>query len=169
MKILSKILLILFVISFGFGFSVPIPVFAATAPNLGVADPYAIFGKAGVTNTGAPTHVWGNVGADLLSNITGLIASQVDGVMIGPAAGVQTAATAAYTALDVWGADGTKNLSTPQTVTPGVWTVDATQTLTGTTVLDGAGIYIFRSNGAYTVANGATLSLVNGATACNVF
>ena len=168
-KITKNSLITLLVVSLALGLIGPITAHAATAPDLGLANSYSIFGKSAVTNTGAGTHLWGNVGADLLSNITGLTAGQVDGTMAGPVAGVQTAATAAYTALDAWGADGAKNLSTPQTVAPGVWTLDASQTLTGAIVLSGAGVYIFRSNAAYTVANGATVTLTNGATACNVF
>jgi type VI secretion system secreted protein VgrG len=156
-------------VSFVVGLTAPLTALAATAPNLGVADSFSLWGKSGVGNTGTGTHVWGNVGADLLSNITGLIASQVDGTMQGPVTNLQTDATAAYGALNGWGADGTKNLSTPQTVTPGVWTLNAAQTLTGAIVLDGAGVYIFRSDSAYTVANAATVSLTGGATACNVF
>lgn len=102
---------------------------AATAPDLGVSDSYAVFGKTGVTNdAGGTTHIWGNVGADLLANITNLISTQVDGTILGPAAGVQTAASAAYDTLDL-GTQGTPvalDLSGPHTVTPGVYTVGAT-------------------------------------------
>src|SRR5680860_707392 len=62
----------------------PPKVFAVTPPDrgLGAADPYGVFGKAGVTNDGASTNIWGNVGADTMSTITGLVASQVDGTII---------------------------------------------------------------------------------------
>lgn len=144
---------------------------AATAPDLGVADSYAVFGKAGVTNdTGGTTHIWGNVGADLLSNITNLIAGQVDGTIVAPASGVQTAASAAYDTLDL-GSQGTPvvlNLAGNNTVTPGVYNVQAS-TLNGTLTLDGAGVYIFRSSSSITTSGAGTMSLINGATACNVY
>lgn len=162
-----KILLVLF---FVFGLTGPIVAHAATAPDLGVADGYSVFGKAGVTNTGAGTHVWGNAGADA-TNPNPLIASQVSGsINVGAGvAGVESAITSAYGALAAWGADGAKNLSTSQTVTPGVYTVIAPETLTGTITLDGAGVYIFRSASAYHFANSAQINLINGASACNVF
>lgn len=60
-----------------------ITAFAATAPTLGAAASYAVFGKAGVTNDSnvGTTHIWGNVGADAV-NVTNLNdATQVDGVI----------------------------------------------------------------------------------------
>lgn len=146
--------------------------FAATAPDLGVADDYAVFGKAGVTNSGAPTHVWGNVGGDLLSGITGLAPTQVGGNIIAPTApAVQTAISNAFTALSTPPQETATALSLAGTVTvvPGVYTVLATETLNGTVTLDGAGVYIFRSASAFNVGNGARVLLTNGATACNVF
>ncbi len=172
MKISNKISVAILAIVFTFGLIGPITAQAATVPSLGAADSYAVFGKAGVTNSGLGTltHIWGDVGADLMSNITGLLADQVGGTIIAPTpAAVQTDITAAYGALSAWPADGTKNLSTSQTVTSGVYTVDATETLTGTITLSGTGIFIFRSASAYHVANGAKVLLTNGATACNVF
>jgi len=59
----------------------PVPVFAATAPSLGLAESYAVFGKAGVTNNSnvGTTNIWGNVGAD--ASVTNLDdASQVEEV-----------------------------------------------------------------------------------------
>lgn len=58
-----------------FGLAGSISVFAATAPSLGVAANYGAWGKAGVTNNlpVTTTHIWGNVGADLLGSITNLL------------------------------------------------------------------------------------------------
>ncbi len=155
-------------ISFALVLMGPIAVYAAgTAPSLGAAAGYSVYGDAGITNSGAGTHLWGNVGDNNLGH-PGLVASQVDGT-ISAGAGVNAAAATAYGALDAQGSDGAKNLSTPQTVTPGVYTLSAAQTLTGAITLSGAGVYIFRSDSAYTVANSASVVLTNGATACNVF
>ena len=149
----------------------PIVASAATAPSLGASDSYAVFGKAGVTNdsfTGT-TYVWGNVGADLLTSITNLDdATQVGGTIIAPATGIQTAVSAAYDALDAQPATASLDLAGTNTVTPGVYTVGAT-VLNGTLTLDGAGVYIFRSNSSVTTSGGGTVHLINGATACNVF
>ncbi|MDO8469082.1 MAG: ice-binding family protein [Candidatus Peribacter sp.] len=146
---------------------------AGTAPGLGTAASYAIFGAAGVTNNVAsPTHIWGNVGADLLASITNLDdATQVDGTIIAPTpAQLLTDITTAYNALASQQPGTTISLSGPAvTVTPGVYTVSAAETLNGTVTLDGAGVYIFGSDSAFTVGNGAKVLLTNGATACNVF
>lgn len=168
---MKKFIVLLLIVLLQFVFVPVSKARAATAPDLGVANSYAVFGKTGVTNdTGGTTHIWGNVGADLLSNITNLISTQVDGTILGPVAGVQTAASAAYDTLDL-GTQGTPaplDLSGPHTVTPGVYTVGAT-TLNDTLTLNGAGVYIFRSSSSISTSGAGTMSLINGATACDVF
>jgi hypothetical protein len=77
-----------------------------------------------------------------MTNITNLAAGQVDGTIIAPAPGIQTAASAAYDALDS-GLQGTPvglDLAGTNTITPGVYTVGAT-TLNGTLTLNGPGVY----------------------------
>lgn len=146
---------------------------AATAPDLGIADSYAVWGKAGVTNdVGGSTHIWGNVGADLLTDITNLDdATQVDGSIIAPAPGVETAISNAYDDLSTPPQEAATSisLSGTVTVTPGVYTVLAGETLNGTVTLDGAGVYVFRSASAFTVGSNAHMHLTNGACASNVF
>lgn len=147
----------------------PLPASAATAPSLGVAEDYAVFGKAGVTNDSdvGTTHIWGNVGAD--ASVTGLNdGTQVDGSINVPASGVEAAVLSAYGELNAQAATGSLDLAGTNTVTPGVYTVGAT-TLNGTLTLDGDGVYIFRSSSSVTVSAGAQMLLKNGATACNVF
>ncbi|MBI2473063.1 DUF3494 domain-containing protein [Candidatus Uhrbacteria bacterium] len=147
----------------------PMPVSAATAPSLGLAETYAVFGKAGVTNDSAvgTTNIWGNVGAD--SSVTDLDdATQVDGTINVPAAGIEAAILSAYDALDAETATGSLDLAGTNTVTPGVYTVGAT-TLNGTLTLNGPGVYIFRSSSSVTVSTGAQMLLTNGATSCNVY
>lgn len=169
MKISHKILLGAGAASLVLGLTLPLTTLAATAPDLGAAATYSVYGDAGVTNdVGGVTHVWGNVGHNNLGATNLDDATQVDGV-INAGTGVAGAASSAFDALAVWGGAVAKNLSTPQTITPGVYTVDATQTLTGDITLSGAGVYIFRSDSAYHVANSARVLLTNGATACNVF
>lgn len=139
---------------------------AATAPNLGAAESYSIFGKAGVTNSGASTHAWGDVGSDG-TNVTGLISGQVDG-SIDAGTGVEAAILSAYGDLASQGATGSLNLAGTNTVAPGVYTIGAT-TLNGTLTLNGAGVYIFRSSSSISTSGPANVRLINGATACNVF
>ncbi len=142
---------------------------AATAPTLGVASTYAVFGKAGVTNDSAvgTTHIWGNAGADA-TNVTNLNdATQVDGV-INSGAGVEAAILTAYGQLAAQGVDASLDLAGTNTVTPGVYDIGAT-TLNGTLTLNGDGIYIFRSTSSISTSGPAVVSLTNGATACNVY
>lgn len=149
----------------------PFVALAASAPDLGTSSSYAIFGKAGVTNDSnvGTTHIWGNVGADLLTSITNLNdATQVDGTIIAPASGIQTAASAAYDSLAAQGSPTALDLAGTHTVTPGVYTVGAT-TLNGTLTLDGAGVYIFRSDSSVSTTGAGTMNLINGASPCNVF
>ena len=108
-----------------------------------------------------------NVGAD--SSVTNLNdATQVDGSINVPAAGVEAAILSAYNALNAESATGSLDLAGTNTVTPGVYTVGAT-TLNGTLTLNGPGVYIFRSSSSVTVSAGAQMLLTNGATACNVY
>ena len=169
MKIFHRASVGFLAVAFLFGLIGPMPVFAATAPSLGAAESYAAFGKAGVTNDSnvGTTHLWGNVGADAsVTNMNDV--TQVDGSIVIPAPGVQTAASTAYDALDAQGVTGSLDLAGNNTVTPGVYTVGATE-LNGTLTLNGAGVYIFRSSSSISTSGPAVVSLTNGATACNVF
>jgi hypothetical protein len=156
---------------FLFGLTSPLAALAVTAPSLGVADGYAAFGKQGVTNDSnvGTTHLWGDVGAD--ASVTNLNdATQVDGAIKtgGAVAGVETAISAAYDALDAWPSTSALDLAGTHTVQPGVYTVGAT-TLNGTLTLSGSGVYIFRSTSSITTSGSAVVRLINGAAPCNVF
>lgn len=141
---------------------------AATAPNLGVATGYSVFGNAGITNTGSGTHVWGDVGDNAFLH-PGLISSQVAGTIDGAGnVAVVNAIASAYGDLAGESATGSLDLAGTNTVTPGVYTIGAT-TLNGTLTLNGAGVYIFRSSSSITTSGTAQVRLINGATPCNVF
>lgn len=169
MKIFHKVsMMAILAIALSVSLSGPITTFAAvTAPNLGAAASYAVFGKAGVTNDGsATTHIWGNVGADA-ANVTGLIAGQVSGI-IDAGVGIEAAILTAYGQLAAQGSPTPLSLAGNNTVTPWLYTVGAT-TLNGTLTLDGTGVYIFRSDSSISTSGPAVVSLINGADACNVF
>jgi hypothetical protein len=146
-------------------------VYAATAPTLGVAAGYSVFGNAGITETAAQnSHLWGDVGDNALGHVS-LISSQVGGTLYGIAQPtVVNAIASAYGDLAAAGQGATTPLSLAgtNTVTPGLYDV-AAGTLNGTLTLDGAGVYIFRSTSSITVNGSGTMSLVNGACASNVF
>lgn len=154
--------------SFAFVLAGPLSALAATAPNLGVAAGYSVFGNAGITETIAQlSHLWGNAGGNGLGNAS-LIASQVDG-SIDAAANVPVvnAIAAAYGALSQ-PLTGAIDLAASPTVVPGVYDVAATA-FNSPLTLNGAGVYIFRSTSSIAQTAGGTMILTGGATACNVF
>ncbi len=170
MKKFKKVLTVILAVIFVLGVTPPITVQAATAPTLGAADSYSIFGEAGITNTGASTHLWGKAGDGGFLH-PGLLPGQVDSGVIDIGAGVAGAASTAYGLLAGWAVtDGGafNNLAGVNTIGPGVYDV-AASTLNGTLTLSGAGVYIIRSSSSLTTSGGGSVSLINGATACNVF
>jgi hypothetical protein len=66
MKLSHKVSLVVSTASLLFGLALPLTALAATAtaPGLGTASTYAIFGAAGVTNIliNDATHIWGECG-----------------------------------------------------------------------------------------------------------
>lgn len=154
---------------FSFTIATPITARAATAPNLGVATGYSVFGNAGITETaGQTSHLWGNAGGNGFG-FASLIAGQVDGsIDVGANVPVVGAIASAYGDLAGEAATGAFDLAGTNTVTPGVYTVGAT-TLNGTLTLNGSGVYIFRSSSSISTSGAARVRLINGATACNVF
>src|SRR3989344_8427276 len=78
----SMVVVIVLVFSLAFGFTLPITLHAATAPSLGAAETYSVYGDAGVTNDlSATTHVWGNVGHNGFGATNLDDATQVDGAI----------------------------------------------------------------------------------------
>ena len=139
---------------------------AASAPTLGTAASFSVLGKAGVTNTGNSV-LSGSVGAD--SSITGFPPGSTGGSkLVAPAVnGAEADALTADGALTAQG-PGTPagpNL-TGATLVPGVYSVGSAL-LPGTLTLNGAGVYIFLVSSNLT--SSGSVSLTNGAAACNVF
>jgi type VI secretion system secreted protein VgrG len=163
-------------------FAVPMTTLAVIPPDrtFGITDTYSVYGHAGITNTGAGTRVWGNVGGNG-AGTAGFTAVQVPSGTIddtGPTGTlIENDASSVYdslmsatqgvpTALNLAGTHTTGN---GNPITPGVYDVGAT-TLNGAVELSGAGVYIFRSDSSLTIAtSGGTMTLTNGATPCNVF
>ena len=141
---------------------------AATAPGLGAAADYSALGKAGVTSAGI-SNLSGNVGADADLSITGFPPGTAANKVVAPAVnGAEADAQAAYLALTAQAGGATSigpNL-TGLTLNPGVYSVGSAL-LPGVLTLDGPGVYIFLISSDLTV--GGSVSLINGATPCNVF
>lgn len=166
---LKRLLVFLLVVLMQFIFIFPQKAYAATAPDLGIASGYSVFGEAGLTETAAQnSHLWGNVGDNGLGHAS-LIASQVDGTLysIGQPT-IVSAKTSAYGDLAAEGQTGSIDLGGSPTVGPGVYNVGATA-FNSTLTLSGDGVYIFRSTSSIAQVAGGTMLLTNGAKSCNVY
>jgi Ice-binding-like len=146
--------------------------------SLGTAAKFAVLGaNPNVTNTGA-TVVTGDVGVWPSASITGFPPGTVIGTIhAGDAVAQQAQAdlTTAYN--DAAGRPCPNDLTgqvlgsggTVLTLLPGVYCFASTAQLTGTLILNGAGVYIFQIGSSLTTASGSSITLTNGATACGVW
>ncbi|MCE5341676.1 MAG: DUF3494 domain-containing protein [Planctomycetaceae bacterium] len=146
--------------------------------DLGTAADFAVLGGSGVTNTGTSTFT-GDVGSWPTPAITGITAEMVNGILYlaaDPATDaahtdLQAAYTAAQTAAG--GVAGPADLG-GTTLTPGVYVYAAAAPWTaGNLTLDALGDssaqWIFQIGSTLITPEGAMVSLVNGASAGNVF
>ncbi len=156
----------------------PSQVLAATSPSLGAADSYSVLAGSIVTNTGATTHVSGDLGVSpsigVPPHVTGILATQVGGTIHDAdanAAAAQAANTAVFGFLDqipctapyLFGS-GVVDL-VGANLPPGVYCADAF-TLSGTLTLSGSGVWIFKS--ASTLITSGAANVVGG-DPCNVW
>ena len=154
--------------------------FAATAPTLGTATPFAVLAYSGITNTGTTT-IAGNVGSYPTPSETGFGSVTITGTNY-PGGAPSTTQT------DLAGAITQAMGNTPatiltaldgQTLVAGVYNSASTAfTLSGGVLtLNGQGnsgsIWIFQAPdaiaGALTTTTGSSVVLENGADSCNVF
>src|SRR5688572_13534126 len=143
----------------------------ATAPGLGAAASFSALSLAGVTNTG-PSVLSGLVGADGIGSITGFGAPPMGtsaGIVVAPE--VDQAQADASTARDAMTAQAGAATPAGPNLTdailiPGVYSIGS-MLLPGTLTLDGPGVYIFLVASDLTASG--NVSLINGASACNVF
>lgn len=144
--------------------------------NLATAAPFAVLGAATVTNTGLSV-LTGDLGVFPGTAITGFgpgIRSGATHAGDAVASRAQKDARNAYSAAaglastsDLTG----KNLG-GRTLKPGVYHYSSSAFLTGALVLDGRSnansVFIFQIGSTLITAPGASVSLINGAQACNV-
>jgi len=150
------------------------------APNLGTVACYTIFsGNGGVTNTGV-TFITGDVGTNV-GLTTGFQALNVTGT-IHPNPDVSTAQCAAdlnvvYAYLNTLPSDipllFPADFGNDLVLTPHTYTLDAATVLTGKVTFNAQGnqdaIFVVKINGALSTSTFATVELINGAQAKNVF
>ncbi|NNG22531.1 DUF7933 domain-containing protein [Telluria aromaticivorans] len=152
--------------------------FAQVAPSLGTAGSFAVLGGQTVTNTG-PTILNGDLGVFPGSAITGFPPGIVNGAIHAAdavAQGAQADTTIAYNSLASQPCNTTFGVPTDlsgMTLVPGVYCFASSASLTGTVTLDAQGdpnaVFIFKTGSTLITGSNATVALINGAQACNVF
>jgi len=150
----------------------------AQAPNLGTTASYALFTGAGAfSNTSASTVVTGNVGTN-----AGAFTAFPPGTLVGQQHVADPGS--AQAAIDVANAYAdlsavncgpvlTTTLGNGQSLAPNVYCLGAASTLNGNLTLDGGGdpnaLFIFKIDGALATNTLSTVTLINGASLCNVY
>jgi hypothetical protein len=144
---------------------------AATAPGLGEAAVYSVLGAQSVTCTGATTTT-GRVGVSPGTSITGFPVPCIagGGTHSNDASAIQAHANAGNADLALTAqAPGTPILPglDAQNLGPGVYSTGSALLSGGVLTLNGAGVYIFLVASDLTASG--SVSLINGASPCNVF
>ena len=159
-----------------FAYATGLAALADAQLSLGAAGIYAVFAASTITNTGSTT-IGDFIGLAPGTSITGFPPGISLGQDInnGNTTQAKLDIQALYTALaallptsDLTGED-----LGGRTLTPGVYSFSASGALTGSVTLDGQGdanaVFVLQFASALTTATGASVVLVNGAQACNVY
>jgi hypothetical protein len=148
---------------------------AAASVGLGTAAPFSVLGGSTVTNTG-PTTMFGNLGLSPGSSVTGaphvLGETHVDDAVAIAAKNDLTTAYNDAASRPSSGSAGTDLAG--QLFLPGVRTASSSLLLSsGSVTLDAQGnpaaVFIFQIPTTLITGSGTSVSLINGAQACNVF
>jgi hypothetical protein len=148
---------------------------AAASVGLGTAAPFSVLGGSTVTNTG-PTTMWGNLGLSPGSSVTGaphvLGQTHVDDAV---AIAAKNDLTTAYNGAASRPSNGSAGTDLAgQVFLPGVRTASSSLLLSsGSVTLDAQGnpdaVFIFQIGSTLITGSNTSVSLINGAQACNVF
>lgn len=139
----------------------------------GAAGSFAVLGSSTVTSTGSTT-IDGDLGVSPGTAITGFPpGTVVNGTIYAgnAAAQAQSDAAAVYGILEQLALtqDMTGQGLGGQTLTAGVYSFSAEAQLTGTLTLDGPGQFVFQIGSTLTTASAASIEVINGANAANIF
>ena len=150
---------------------------AATQPNLGTADSFAVLAGSTVTNTGQ-TVITGDLGVSPGTAVTGFPSGTVVGAQHKADAVALKAKTDLVTAYnDAAGqtpfVDKTGQDLGGQNLTPGVYRFSSSAQLTGRLTLNGQGnsnaVFIFQIGSTLTTASNSSVVLINGASPCGIW
>ncbi len=147
--------------------------------SLGTAQSFGVLAGSAITNTGS-TIVAGNLGVSPGTAVTGFPPGVVTppGVIHSADAVASTAQSDLTTAFNAVAAtptfvDLTGTDLGGLTLQPGVYGFSSVAQLTGTLTLDALGnpnaLFIFKVGSALTTATGASVSVINGGSSCNVY
>jgi len=148
---------------------------ATATVGMGTAESFSVLGGSTVTNTG-PTTMFGDLGLSPGSSVTGaphvLGATHVDDAV---AIGAKSALTTSYNDAASRPSSGSAGTDLAgQTFLPGVRTASSSLLLSsGSVTLDAQGnpnaVFIFQIGTTLITGSNTSVSLINGAQACNVF
>ncbi len=152
---------------------------AATRPDLGTAASFGVLAATTVTNTGS-TVVNGNLGVSPGKTVTGFPPGSVTPpgtIYAGGPVAVQAQSDAHVAYNDLAGQACNLNLTGRDlgglTLTPAAYCFSSAAQLTGQVILNGQenpnAVFVFQIGGTLSSASGASVSLTNGASPCNVF
>ena len=149
---------------------------AATPVPLATTSGFGVLAGAGITNTG-PTKLNGDIGTYPTTSMTGTGSLTITGTNHGGDAVTQQAQSDLVTAYNGAAGEGpTSPISADlggQTLTPGVYNSASSLGLTGNLTLDAGGnqdaVFVFQAGSTLTTASASSITLENGAQACNVF
>lgn len=149
----------------------------AQAPPMGTAYNFAIFTSAGDFHNLGTSTITGDIGTNV-----GVLDGFPPGIVVGSIHTIDPVTVQAAADLGVAYADlATRTcnnvigvtLGNDQILFPGVYCTGAASTLNGNLTLDGAddesSIFIFQVNGAFANTVNSTITLINGAKACNIY
>jgi hypothetical protein len=147
-----------------------------TSVGLGTAGSFVVLAGAGVTNTG-PTTLNGDIGTFPTTSETGTGSLTITGTDHAGDSVTQQAKNDLVTAFNTAAGEGPTSPITAdlgsQTLLPGVYNSAGSVGLTGNLTLNGVGnpdaVFVFQAGSTLTTATASSVTLENGAQACNVF